>query len=49
VTLSLDRRALSCWDPTAHAWVVPLGEREILVGHSSRDIRSRARFRLVDE
>ena len=49
VTLSLDRRALSCWDPAAHAWVVPLGEREILVGHSSRDIRSRARFRLVDE
>ncbi|MCP4963228.1 MAG: glycosyl hydrolase [Actinomycetia bacterium] len=39
VTLKLDRRAFAFWDD---GWVVEAGDFEILVGASSRDIRSRA-------
>ena len=37
-TMSLDRRAFACWDPTRHDWVVPEGDYEIWVGRSSRDL-----------
>jgi beta-glucosidase len=39
VALDLPRRAFEYWDPDAHAWALKPGEREILVGASSRDIR----------
>ncbi len=43
---SLDRRALSSFDPAAASFVPEAGEFEVLVGASSRDIRQRARFTL---
>lgn len=39
VTVTLNRRALSYYDATAHAWVTPNGRVPIYVGSSSRDIR----------
>ncbi|MFN8380184.1 MAG: glycoside hydrolase family 3 C-terminal domain-containing protein [Anaerolineae bacterium] len=39
VTVSLDRRAFSCYDPIRRAWVMESGDFEVLVGASSRDIR----------
>jgi beta-glucosidase len=39
VTLELDARAFSYWDPGRGAWRVDPGSFEILVGRSSRDIR----------
>jgi beta-glucosidase len=44
VTLDLPRRAFEHWDPERHAWALKPGEREILVGASSRDIRLTARW-----
>lgn len=47
----LDRRALSFYDPDAPdgpGWVVEPGTFEIRVGASSRDIRARARFEIVE-
>ncbi|MGC4175886.1 glycoside hydrolase family 3 C-terminal domain-containing protein [Demequina sp.] len=41
VTLRLDRRAFAVWDVAAHAWLVEVGEFELLVGSSSVDIRER--------
>ncbi|MFJ3927573.1 beta-glucosidase [Streptomyces sp. NPDC090022] len=43
VTLDLDARTLSSWDPAQHAWVVGKGLREVAVGRSSRDLPLRAR------
>lgn len=48
VRFALDARSLSYWDPAAPGWVAEPGEFELLVGASSRDIRSRARFTLVE-
>ena len=49
VSVCIDPRMLRVWDPavtpvkrsdgTKDKWVLPAGEREILVGASSRDIR----------
>jgi beta-glucosidase len=39
VTMDLPGRAFAHWDVAQHAWAVKPGEREILVGASSRDIR----------
>jgi beta-glucosidase len=44
VTLDLPRRAFAHWDVAAHAWAVKPGEREILLGASSRDIRQSMRW-----
>lgn len=44
VVVSLDRDALAYYDPAAKGWVVEPGEFEVLVGHSSRDIRLTGRF-----
>lgn len=44
VTFTLGRRSLAFYDPYAHAWVAELGEFEVLVGSSSRDIRDHASF-----
>ncbi len=46
VSFTLDRRALSFYDPSRKSWVAEPGEFEILVGGSSRDIRARATFEL---
>jgi beta-glucosidase len=45
---TLDRRALSFYDPAQEGWVAEPGEFEVRVGSSSRDIRARARFALED-
>jgi beta-glucosidase len=44
VKLELPRRAFAHWDVAAHGWRVKPGEREILVGASSRDIRLSGRW-----
>jgi beta-glucosidase len=44
VRFTLDRRALSFYDPAREGWVAEPGEFEVRVGSSSRDIRARARF-----
>jgi beta-glucosidase len=48
VTLSLDERALSYYDPERKAWVAEPGVFNILVGSSSKDIRVKRSFTLVD-
>ena len=42
VAITLDRRAFALYDASAADWLVEAGDFEILVGASSRDIRSRA-------
>ncbi|MCB5179484.1 beta-glucosidase family protein, partial [Streptomyces antimicrobicus] len=42
ITLDLDARTLSSWDPAQHTWVVGKGLREVSVGRSSRDLPLRA-------
>jgi beta-glucosidase len=44
VEFELDERALAYWDPSIASWATEPGEFELLVGSSSRDIRSTARF-----
>jgi beta-glucosidase len=44
VSLDLPQRAFEHWDTTTHRWALKPGEREILVGASSRDIRLSARW-----
>jgi beta-glucosidase len=48
VRFVLDRRALSFYDPCQGHWVAEPGEFEVLVGSSSRDIRARAGFTLLE-
>jgi beta-glucosidase len=47
VRFVLDQRALSFYEPHAGRWVAEPGEYEILVGSSSRDIRARFTFTLL--
>ena len=42
VTLKLDRRDLSVWSEQRRGWVSPAGRYRLMVGSSSRDIRSTA-------
>ncbi len=46
VTLSIGRSALAYYDDRAHQWVAEAGEFDVLVGASSRDIRTVATFTL---
>jgi beta-glucosidase len=46
VTFTLDRDALSFYDPARKRWVAEPGEFEVLVGSSSRDIHLTGRFAL---
>ncbi len=48
VTFTLDRSALSFFDPGRNDWAAEPGAFEALVGASSRDIRLRGTFSLVD-
>jgi beta-glucosidase len=41
IDILLDETALSFFDPGANDWVTEPGQFEILIGSSSRDIRSR--------
>ncbi|MFG2998973.1 beta-glucosidase [Streptomyces sp. NPDC048340] len=43
VTLDIDSRALSSWDPEQHAWVLGSGRREVFAGRSSRELPLRAK------
>jgi beta-glucosidase len=47
VEFTLDRRALSFYDPHAGAWVAEPGKFEVLVGRSSKDIRAKGTFTLT--
>jgi len=46
VTLTLNRESLACYDDGEQRWVAEAGKFEVLVGRSSWDIRSSARFTL---
>jgi beta-glucosidase len=46
VSFTLDKRSLSFYDPDKKQWMAEPGEFEVLVGSSSRDIRSTASFQL---
>ncbi|MER5929180.1 glycoside hydrolase family 3 C-terminal domain-containing protein [Streptomyces sp. NPDC002054] len=43
VTVDIDRRTLSSWDPGRHAWVLGTGRREVFVGRSSRELPLRTK------
>ncbi|MFF3428111.1 glycoside hydrolase family 3 C-terminal domain-containing protein [Streptomyces sp. NPDC002602] len=43
VTLDIDARTLSSWDPDQHTWVVGSGPREVFAGRSSRELPLRGR------
>ncbi|WP_412078620.1 beta-glucosidase family protein [Streptomyces xanthophaeus] len=43
VTVDVDARALSSWDPEEHAWVLGTGRREVFAGRSSRDLPLRSK------
>ena len=46
VTLALDARAFSFWDPAGHAWVAEPGAYDLLIGGSAADIELQATVRL---
>ncbi|MEO8361651.1 MAG: fibronectin type III-like domain-contianing protein [Vicinamibacteria bacterium] len=48
VSFTIDEPALSFFDPTAKKWVSEAGDFEVQIGASSRDIRLRGPFKLVD-
>jgi len=48
VRFTLNRSALSFYDPAREGWVAEPGRFEIRVGSSSRDVRARARFLLEE-
>jgi len=48
VSFVLNQRALSFYDPYQKRWVAEPGKFEVLVGGSSRDIRARAMFTLLE-
>jgi beta-glucosidase len=47
VSFTIDEAALSFFDPGKKAWIAEAGDFEALVGASSRDIRLRGNFALV--
>ncbi|MDE7381194.1 MAG: glycoside hydrolase family 3 C-terminal domain-containing protein [Muribaculaceae bacterium] len=48
-TFSIDKSALSFYDPQKKEWVAEPGKFEVLIGSSSADIRSKAQFELIKE
>ncbi|MDQ2755475.1 MAG: glycoside hydrolase family 3 C-terminal domain-containing protein [Actinomycetota bacterium] len=46
VRITLGRKDFARWDVASHAWVVPPGPYDVIVGASSRDIRGTARITL---
>jgi beta-glucosidase len=47
VSFTLDKAAMSFYDPAIHDWVAEPGRFTVLVGASSRDIRAKGEFELV--
>jgi beta-glucosidase len=47
IEFELNERALSFYNPDRKQWVAEVGEFEVLIGSSSRDIRARAKFTLM--
>lgn len=45
---NLDARALAFYDPEKQAWIAEPGDFELRAGRSSRDLRARARFTLLE-
>ncbi|MFJ7780127.1 beta-glucosidase [Streptomyces yangpuensis] len=43
VTVDIDTRTLSSWDPEKHAWVRGPGRREVFAGRSSRELPLRSK------
>jgi len=48
VSFTLGPDAMSFFDPAKDTWVAEAGEFEVLVGASSRDVRQRGSFRLLE-
>jgi beta-glucosidase len=48
VSFTLTRKSLCFYDPSSRQWIAEPGEFEVLVGSSSRDIRTRGSFWMVD-
>jgi beta-glucosidase len=48
VRLNLDPRSFSIYDPDLHAWKMPGGKYEILVGTSSRDLPLQRDVEVID-
>ena len=46
VSITIDKSALSFFDPVKHDWVAEPGDFEALVGSSSSDIRTKIKFTL---
>jgi beta-glucosidase len=46
VSLTIDKAALSYFDPDKHSWVAEPGDFEASIGSSSSDIRSKVAFKL---
>jgi len=47
VTFTIDREALSYYDPAVPGWIAEPGEFTVLIGRSANDIRLSATFQLV--
>ncbi|WKV75229.1 fibronectin type III-like domain-contianing protein [Streptomyces sp. PCS3-D2] len=43
VTVDIDARTLSSWDPEKHGWVPGAGRRDVFVGRSSRELPLRSK------
>ncbi|MFB7466714.1 beta-glucosidase [Streptomyces sp. NPDC056224] len=43
VTVDIDARALSSWDPERHAWALGSGRRDVFAGRSSRELPLRSK------
>ena len=48
VSFTLDRRALSFYDPMVKDWVAEPGNFEVFAGASSRDLRLKGGFELFE-
>ena len=48
LTFTVDRAAMSFFDPGKRDWIAEPGAFEVLVGASSSDIRLTGTFRLID-
>lgn len=46
VSFTIDKEALSFYDPAQHGWVVEPGKFQVLVGSASDDVRAKAMFEL---
>ena len=49
VSFTIDRDAMSFFDPGKDDWIAEAGVFEVLVGASSREIRLKGSFRLLQE